>query len=210
MYCLLKSSGSQNGVLSSDTAERLCIMERASHVKRSKSSQEHQRLSTSQPGLSGSGCLTAMASVSDVYSIRMGCNSTPKIAHGGTLRCLHGGISTSANGSKVDSVGLGKRSHVSGDNMYERLEGSQDPFAFDEDDMEPSKWDLLSMKNSVSQSHQSMETERKWEDAYERNCDVISEENHGSCENCSFLVEEQSDLLDDCLVTAVKVPAIIF
>lgn len=153
-----------------------------------------------------------MASVSDVFS--MSGNSAPTIAYGETSRCSYGGISMSANGSKVDSVGLGKRSHVSDDSMYERLEDSQDPFAFDEDDMEPSKWDLLSKKNSLSQTHQSMETGREWEDGCERmlvtsNCDT-SEENHQSCENSSFLVEEQSDLLDDCLVTAVKVFAIIF
>ncbi|XXG45220.1 hypothetical protein AAC387_Pa02g0356 [Persea americana] len=199
--------GRQDGVLSGDSAGRPCITEGPSHVKRSKASHEHQRLSTSQPGLSMSGCMSTMASVSDVFS--MSSNSAPTIAYDETSRYSYGGISMSANGSKVDSIGLGKRSHVSDDSMHERLEDSQDPFAFDEDDMEPSKWDLLSKKNSVSQTHQSMETERKWEDGCERmlvtsNCDT-SEENHRSCENSPFLVEEQSDLLDDCLVTAVKV-----
>lgn len=205
-----KSNGFQDGILSRDSAATFCSMERPFQVKSSKESQKRQRLSASQSELSQSGSLITISSDTDVCSIvREDCS--PTIPINGALRSSNVGISMCANGSMADTFGLNKRSHVSDDSKYERLEDSQDPFAFDEDDMEPSKWDLLSGKNSTSQTHQSIARDREWGNGYETklvasNCDLITEGDNTFCEkDCSTLTEEENELLDDCLLTAIKV-----
>ncbi|KAH8493550.1 hypothetical protein H0E87_020347 [Populus deltoides] len=62
------------------------------------------------------------------------------------------------------------------------LDDSQDPYAFDEDDFQPTKWDLLSGKRKISRTQNSRKN------SY-----------------CNVPDEEHSSLLADCLLTAIKV-----
>ncbi|XP_075502989.1 wings apart-like protein 2 isoform X1 [Primulina tabacum] len=92
------------------------------------------------------------------------------------------------------------------------MNDSQDPFAFDDDDFEPSKWDLLSGRLIKPHSQESRPTMRPFKDG-SRSLLVSSQQESSNTENrhnqkasCSSAVyEEQSILLADCLLTAVKV-----
>ena len=89
------------------------------------------------------------------------------------------------------------------------LDDSQDPFAFDEDDIEPSKWDILSGKQKISHSKKKYEApNREFEDGCHSQTRVSQQELNDGDINCSSSVvgdEEGSSFLSDCLLTAVKV-----
>lgn len=97
------------------------------------------------------------------------------------------------------------------DTKYGLDDDSQDPFAFDEDDFEPSKWDLLSGRNKVSRPQNT----RAGISDQKNGCqplllmgqeDVDKEHNHSSeASFSSILDEEKSNILADCLLSAVKV-----
>ncbi|KZV57581.1 hypothetical protein F511_03041 [Dorcoceras hygrometricum] len=92
------------------------------------------------------------------------------------------------------------------------MDDSEDPFAFDEGDFEPSKWDLLSGRLIKPHSRESRATMRSLKNG-SRTLLVLSQQESSNTENhhnqwasCSSKAdEEQSILLADCLLTAVKV-----
>jgi len=88
------------------------------------------------------------------------------------------------------------------------LEDSQDPFAFDEDDIAPSKWDLLSGKQKTTHSKKHKDANREFENERQSQTKMSQEESSDGNINCSssdISYEEDSSLLTDCLLTAVKV-----
>ncbi|KEH31101.1 putative wing apart-like protein [Medicago truncatula] len=87
------------------------------------------------------------------------------------------------------------------------LEDSQDPFAFDEDDIAPSKWDLLSGKQNTTHSKKHKDANREFENERQSQTKMIQEELSDGNINCSSsdISYEDSSLLTDCLLTAVKV-----
>lgn len=117
-------------------------------------------------------------------------------------------------------LGIGKKmSEVHEDSKLDLLEESQDPFAFHDDEFEPSQWDLLSGSQKVPQS-------RKKRSAVEENVNVhqsqlilvkeesINMESEASpptslqASSSSSVNSEKSSLLSDCLLTAVKVSSL--
>jgi hypothetical protein len=90
----------------------------------------------------------------------------------------------------------------------ETLEDSQDPYAFDEDDVAPSKWDLLSGKQKTSNSKKHKVANREFENERLSQTKMSQQESSEANINCSssdISYEEDSSLLTDCLLTAVKV-----
>ncbi|KAK1309527.1 hypothetical protein QJS10_CPA09g01583 [Acorus calamus] len=94
-----------------------------------------------------------------------------------------------------------------GDVKGKSHEENHDPFAFDEDDVKPSKWELLSTKKEPPQTRRSMEIDKE----LEMICDTILTSsntesiNGGNSQSSCSVVEDDSSLLGDCLLTAVKV-----
>ncbi|CAN6461843.1 unnamed protein product [Victoria cruziana] len=86
-----------------------------------------------------------------------------------------------------------------------------DPFAFDEDDIEPTKWEKLfsTKKNSSSTAHSKMSEcsmDSGVENEFTRSSNKACEGNAISLLNAdSSAAEETSDLLGECLLTGVKV-----
>ncbi|KAL5994521.1 hypothetical protein ACLOJK_024574 [Asimina triloba] len=202
--------GDRNGFSSSNSIGG-CIM-RASLLNKPKLSLKRQRLPASQSEFSF-GSETTSTSGSDAHPSMKERNSLALISWDGTSKRSLEGISVHSNGSKTDSVRMSKRPHMSGDTMCdEDLEDSQDPFAFDEFDPQPSKWEVLSIKKEVPQPRRSRPINRELEYEHElqlvtSNSDSINESSqHSLGASCSSAVEEEdSNLLDDCLLTAVKV-----
>lgn len=93
--------------------------------------------------------------------------------------------------------------------------GSDDPFAFDDDLEQPSKWDLLSGKKNVSQSQKSSSVVEEDEDEKSKlDLIVLSQQESSNVErdgdssqvSCSPLDDDKKfNLLADCLLASVKV-----
>ncbi|KAF8391374.1 hypothetical protein HHK36_023678 [Tetracentron sinense] len=193
----------RDGILSSNSSKRCCSTEGASSVKSFKVSQKRKWSLTSQPGYS--------VFAADINSVKMRDNSSPSGPCNGTSRSSNGGIVINTSGSKMNAD-LSRKPNVAEDIKYGFLEDSQDPFSFDEDDFKPSKWDLLSRTQEVSQTRKSRLRVLEFEDGCQPQLVTSQQEssngeNHDSCDiSCSSAIEEEnSNLLADCLLTAVKV-----
>lgn len=126
-----------------------------------------------------------------------------------------GWISIRATSSKTaDSFRQSRRPHVSEDVEEGHPTDSYDPFAFDEGEFEPSKWEKLAGKTESTQTPQSTVTNKELakghDDASIDTDPMLSEstngDGHKSCEdNCPSVVQEDSNLLEDCLLASVKV-----
>ncbi|TYJ30543.1 hypothetical protein E1A91_A06G137300v1 [Gossypium mustelinum] len=119
---------------------------------------------------------------------------------------------------------LSERPVGSKDDKWQVLEDSQDPFAFDEEESVPSKWDLVSgsKKTSQTKKHRKLGP-RNREVQIEHQCHTISQKESTSEEIClrkstseeynyssaasssKYGEEEYASLLSDCLLAAVKV-----
>lgn len=146
----------------------------------------------------------------DAYSFKMRVNSSTGGLCSGTSRGSNSGILATDSGSSKQ-FGLGKRSNFTEDAKLE-LEDGEDPFAFDEDEFEPSKWDLLSGKQKTSRTRKSGGSYRELEDGRQARILISQQElsngdnNHPHELSCPSAVDEVgSSLLADCLLTAVKV-----
>lgn len=169
-------------------------------------SRNSEWLSTARSGHFISKSETPSSSSSDACLLTMRVNSSKSGTSSGSLRSSDKRISVEENGARKN-VGLGRRHCITED----VIEDSQDPFAFDGDDFEPSKWDLLSGKQKVSRTQKRLETCREVEDEYQSKLMMSQQEScnkecYTSQNSCSAAVnEENANLIADCLLTAIKV-----
>lgn len=150
-------------------------------------------------------------SMTHTSSLKMRANSSTSGLFSGTSRCSNSGTLITDNGSS-SHFGLGKRPKFTEDAKFEHLGKSQDPFAFDEDEFEPSKWDLLYRKPKTTRTQKSMVSYRELEDGCQSQLLVSQQESSNFANDnshellCPSAVDdEESSLLADCLLTAVKV-----
>ncbi|KAI7999336.1 hypothetical protein LOK49_LG09G01888 [Camellia lanceoleosa] len=197
----------------SDGIISICSSIRCSGTDSQKSfsiSQNSQWLSAGRSGISKSTSKSTTASAADTCLSKMRVNSSTFGSCSGISRSSYSGSPINSNVSAME-FGLGKRCKVAEDPSFELLEDSQDPFAFQDDEFEPSKWDLLSGRKKASESRSRRTMLRKHEDRCQPPLMLSQEEssnpeNHHSDVSCSSaLDEEKSNLLADCLLTAVKV-----
>lgn len=148
----------------------------------------------------------------------------------GTPQSSDSGRPISGNGSRTKFGPAGKPNNRK-DDKCGFYEDSEDPFAFDADEFEPTKWDLLSRKHKKPQTKKSGEMCRDLQDGCQYQMLMNQQEsrngenhqlqssnglNHQPLSNwgnnfsqessCSHVDDrENSTLLADCLLTAVKV-----
>ncbi|KAG9440999.1 hypothetical protein H6P81_016853 [Aristolochia fimbriata] len=201
--------GKVDEILSNDFVGNCCSIEASSSQIFSKVSHKRQRMSTSRLEISSCSETSSMFSP-NVPAVTKGTDPLACMSNG-FLKGLNGANSIS-DGSRVDSFGLGERNHDPVENKLVNLEDSQDPFAFDENDMEPSKWDLLSLKTNSSRTKKSKRLGPTLNHASELRLrnekqESSADRNISSFENSttSATKAEYSSLLVDCLLTAVKV-----
>lgn len=147
-----------------------------------------------------------------------------------SLRSSMSGTPLTANGSRSNFCHL-ERSNSRKDEKCGLLEDSEDPYAFDEDAFEPSKWDLLSGKQKKSRTKRSGVKYRDVEDGCQYEM-IMSQQESNNGENCQRQLNnrenhqvsssgeyhfshesscahaddsENSTIFADCLLTAVKV-----
>ncbi|KAA8519823.1 hypothetical protein F0562_014087 [Nyssa sinensis] len=211
MPLLAYHKADSNEILSVSSSIGCCSAEWTSSQKSSNVSQNSQWLSAGRSGFSESSSEVATTSVAETCLLKMRINSSTSGSCSRTSRSSNSGMSVSNNGSRMD-CGLGKRPKVTEDAKFELLVESQDPFAFDEDDFEPSKWDLLYGRQKESQTQKSLATYREGEDGCQFQPMLGQQESSNRENHCSHDVsgssavdEEKSNLLAECLLTAVKV-----
>ena len=206
-----------NGNLFSNYSRKSRSIERTSPEKCFNISQNSRWWSTARPGHTTSSSEAATTSMADACLSKMRVSSSTSGSCNEMSRSSNTGTPVNSNGSQR-SFGFGKISNISDDAKFELLEDSQDPFAFDEDDFKPSKWDVLSGKQKVSQTKKGRATYRGLEDGCLSQLRMTQQESSNressklhdiSCPaetSCSDAVNnENSNLLADCLLNAVKV-----
>lgn len=215
--CMADYKVESNGNLFVNYSRKSCSMERTSPEKCFNISQRSRWLSTARSGCTASSSETATTSMADACLLKMRVNSSTSGSCNEISRSSNIGTPVNSNGSQR-SFGFGKSFNISDDAKFELLEDSQDPFAFDEDDFKPSKWDMLSGKQKVPQTKKCRVTYRGLEDGclsqlmmtQQESSNRESNELHEiSCPaeiSCSDAINnENSNLLADCLLNAVKV-----
>ncbi|KAL5575456.1 hypothetical protein UlMin_017155 [Ulmus minor] len=155
---------------------------------------------------------TTCTSMTDTCSLKARLNSSASGSCSGTSRSSTREIHSINNNGFRKNADLSQRFSLSEDVNRELLEESEDPFAFDEDDFGPSKWEVLSGKQNLPRTQRNGLRFRELEDDYQSQMIVskresINEEDQNLHEaSCSTVVDEEiSGLLADCLLTAVKV-----
>lgn len=111
-----------------------------------------------------------------------------------------------------EEAGLSQRSYIFEDSKVDLSQESQDPFAFDEDDIEPSQWDILSGKKKIFQPQNDGDAYREFDDGCQLQLIMSQAELSNGEDNdmpetsySGAVSKEGSSLLADCLLTAVKV-----
>lgn len=149
--------------------------------------------------------------------LKIRSNSSANNSCSGGVGCSNG-QTRSSNGSWL-KFAISKTSDASEGTRIELLEESQDPFAFDEGDFEPSKWDVLYGKQSVSRNRNTNLADEEHKSVCQSHLslgplahqELSSMENQHSSQSspqasCSSAVDqEKSSLLSNCLLTSVKV-----
>ncbi|XVE88009.1 hypothetical protein DITRI_Ditri19aG0034200 [Diplodiscus trichospermus] len=188
--------------------------------KNVNTSQNDPGPSTPWLGRSVSSFQTATTSTNDNCLVKMRIHSSSSSSWSGRLGS-YDGIPVTSNGSGT----LHERPDGTKDGKWQHLEESQGPFAFDEDDFVPSKWDLLSgnKKKSRTKKHEKLgPRNREIQDVLQCQLTVSQQESsngeipqtesinedyhHSNATSGSESAEEEySSLLSDCLLAAVKV-----
>ncbi|XP_022715911.1 uncharacterized protein LOC111275068 isoform X1 [Durio zibethinus] len=211
----------RHDVISISSSEKFSSIEWSFSEKSFNTSRNDPGPSTQWLGRSVPCFQTAAASMNDSCLLKMRIHSSLSSSCSGKLGSSYDEIPVTSNGSGT----LCERPDVTKDGKWQLLEDSQDPFAFDEDDFVPSKWDLLSGKKKTSQTKKHGKLglkNREIEDEYQYQftmsqqessngeifqTESINEEYHHSnaTSGSKSAEEEYSSLLSDCLLAAVKV-----
>ncbi|KAJ6725037.1 hypothetical protein OIU85_022900 [Salix viminalis] len=220
---LIDDDRDSNGVICISSSPDCCNEERTSSGKGSNvncckeertSSGKHltaSQNSIARLSLSASSSETATRFMKNTCQLKMRVPSMP-ISCSETLR------SYDSNRPRT-KFGLVEKTNCTKDACSDMLDDSQDPYAFDEDDFQPTKWDVLSGKRKISRTRNgSRVTPREVENGCQYKLTSQEEssnglhkssntEHHHSLKSsyCNVPDEEHSSLLADCLLTAIKV-----
>ncbi|KAL9686709.1 hypothetical protein QQ045_031102 [Rhodiola kirilowii] len=167
-------------------------------------SQNSQRMSDTQTVYSVSSSDNSSLSAADTCFLKLRVSSSKSGSCSG-----RSGSSNLVEGD--DDFGFGKKPIAAVDGKS-KFEDSDDPFAFDEDELEPSRWDVVSKKHKVKKIQNGREP-RKVEVEHEIRPELIMSQHESSTDEYNhpqnyFSVEfnkEHSNFIADCLLSAVKV-----
>jgi len=198
---LLHLNFAENETLSISSTREYHGAERGSYVKSSNASQISRILTCNQLESSLSISETPSTSTTDTYSLKMRVSSSTSGSCSGASKSSYCKTSMIENNSRKNVRFMESTPVVI-------LDDSQDPFAFDEDDIAPSKWDLLSGKQKKRHSKKHVAASREFEIECQSHTAARQQElSNGDINFSSSDVgdEKDSSLLTDCLLTAVKV-----
>ncbi|KAG4142453.1 hypothetical protein ERO13_D06G130600v2 [Gossypium hirsutum] len=209
----------RHGIICISSSEKSSSMEWSSE-KSSNASQIEPGPSTQWLGHLVPSFQSEKTSTNDSRLLKRRTRSSFASSCSGKLGNSYDEIPVASNWSGI----LSERPVGSKDDKWQVLEDCQDPFAFDEEEFVPSKWDLLSgsKKTSQTKKHRKLGP-RNREIQIEHQCHTISQKeltseeiclrkstneeyNHSNAASSSkYGEEEYASLLSDCLLAAVKV-----
>uniref|UniRef100_A0A7N0TK63 Wings apart-like protein C-terminal domain-containing protein n=1 Tax=Kalanchoe fedtschenkoi TaxID=63787 RepID=A0A7N0TK63_KALFE len=178
-----------------------CREETFSSTKLVTMSQNSHRESDIQPVHHTSSSQTSSLSAADTFSLKLRVSSSTSGSSGGRLR-----ISDLV--ADDDDFGFGKKPGAAA-NRSSKFEDAEDPFAFDEEELEPTRWDILS-QNKAKKTQKGRPL-RKLEDEIRPEPIMVqqgSSDDEYSGSQYSFPVKfdkDHSNLVADCLLSAIKV-----
>ncbi|CAL9102828.1 unnamed protein product [Musa acuminata var. zebrina] len=212
-----------------ETSDSHCVgcsgVDRDSEVKVIKICHKRQKSSYSQSEVSLSGSEMATnfsASVScDVIDRSTGDSS----ANGNNLKTKINGSGSKMNSHRVSNRWISIKTNGAAGSMSERphlpkyVKGNckldmHDPFAFNDGELGPSKWELLAKKKEITKAHEGALASKDVSNGCDlpicTTDDVLSQltnaKNHDDCAvSHSSGIDEDSSLVGDCLLTSVKV-----
>ncbi|CAJ1936428.1 unnamed protein product [Sphenostylis stenocarpa] len=191
----------ENETLSISSSRKYHGAERGSSLKSSNASQISGILTCNRLESSLSISETPSTSTTDTFSLKLRVSSSTSGSCSGASNSSYCKTSMIQNNSRKNVRFVETTPIVI-------LDDGQDPFAFDEDDIAPSKWDLLSGKQKKPHSKKHVVASREFENECQSHTAVIQQELSNGDINCSSSDvgdEKDSSLLIDCLLTAVKV-----
>ncbi|XWS19572.1 hypothetical protein CRYUN_Cryun31cG0027100 [Craigia yunnanensis] len=211
----------RHDVIPISSSEKSSSMEWSFSEKSFNTSQNDPGPSTQLFGCSLASVQTAATSTNDSCLLKRRIRSSLSSSCSGKLGCSYDGIPVTSD----ESGTLCERPDGTKDGKWQLLEDSQDPYAFDEDDFVPSKWDLLSGKKKIFQTTKHGKLGLRNREIQDNNqsqftmsqqessngeiflTEFINEEYHNSnaSSGSQSVEEEYSGLLSDCLLAAVKV-----
>lgn len=217
MHCLPNGTSEIPYKAESDSDEVILISSSSTECTSSQKSfslsQNSRWLSvgSGNSGFSKSGSETSTTSAADTCFLKTRAKSSSSGSCSEMPTSSSSAKPSTSYGLRIN-LGLGKRCKVAEDPKFELLGNSEDPFAFDEDECEPSKWDIMhgapaayrpkndgALHSDIENRCQSLMLLSQQESSNQDN-------NHHSDASCpSALDEDTSTLLADCLLAAVKV-----
>ncbi|KAL6883510.1 hypothetical protein ACP4OV_010924 [Aristida adscensionis] len=182
-----------------------------SHVTISSSSDVCQSQSTVDCSASISSNGTSSASFGEGHGNGVGLKLSLRKDHSksNAIRGSTGWISIKAQASDRNSREMAKRRRLSENVSSDLSNHGDDPFAFDDIDQEPSKWEQFGPKKKSPQK-KAKRANGKVRDNLETAAVVCHEscqpeDCHQSGETSQSNVDDESSILEDCLLTSVKV-----
>ncbi|KAL6641252.1 hypothetical protein ACP70R_019433 [Stipagrostis hirtigluma subsp. patula] len=209
-----------HGKCKKSNKKSLLLNQRCQNCSSSKSEDSHITISSSsdiclsQKTLNCSASVSSNGSSSGSFGERHSNGVGLKLSvrkdrsKANPIRGSSGWISIKAHTSDENSREMAKRRRLS-ENANTDLSGGDDPFAFDDVDQEPSKWELFNPKRKSPQK-KSKRANGKVLDS----CGTTALGSHESCqpedihqsgETSQSNVDDESSVLEDCLLTSVKV-----
>lgn len=174
------------------------------------SGSENEKIGGTSNGGSQLGPFKSSAETTELSAdpllLKMRIDSSEAGSCSGTSRNSNNGSLLSSKDSQME-FGAGKKQL-----LLTNFEDTLDPFAFDEDEFEPSKWDVLygGVKNSFSQESRVAVSGYK-DGSHSKVISSQQESNHIELHSqetpgtSGIHEDNKSNLLADCLLTAVKV-----
>ncbi|PKU65692.1 uncharacterized protein LOC110106049 isoform X1 [Dendrobium catenatum] len=199
-----------------------------SHLEKMEVCHKRHKLSTSKLEVSTFGCDVLSATDRTDCSASTSYNTTLDCSKGVSCRStidlkvkVHansqrpsGLISIRSVDSKGSSHEQSKRIQITNSVKGDCMSDHEDPFAFDEDNTGPSKWEQFSSKRGETQSRKQAFSDKEYANGSEIPVIVIEDESSQPITEVSrqfsdnsfpSVDEKDPSLLDDCLLTSVKV-----
>ncbi|KAJ1294981.1 hypothetical protein BS78_01G188200 [Paspalum vaginatum] len=182
-----------------------------SHITVSSSSDvcQSQRTLDCSPSISSNGVSSGSFGERDMNGVGLRFNVKKDRSKANPIRGSSGWISIKAHISDGNSREMAKKRRLSENTDTGLSNGGDDPFAFDDVDQEPSSWDLFGPKKKSPQKRAKRANGKVLD-----NCGTAEIGSPESCQpediyqsgaTSDSKAEDESSILEDCLLASVKV-----
>ncbi|XP_062205330.1 wings apart-like protein 1 isoform X2 [Phragmites australis] len=210
-----------HGKCKNSKKKSLLLNQRRQNCSSSKSEVSHITISSSSdvclsqkavnfsPSISSNGASVGSFGGGHSNGVSLKLNVRKDRSKSNPIRGSSGWISIKAHTSDGNSREMAKRRCLSENANGDLISGGDDPFAFDDVDQGPSNWELFGPKKKSPQKRAKRRSRKVLDD-----CGTAATGSHESCQpedthhsgaTSHSNVEDESGILEDCLLASVKV-----